>query len=377
MNRFYSHRPSRLLANKMVSNCTETNVTFPIYLTEPFAVMIFRIGLQIALGVFGVIGNMIVCFMIIRKPKVLGPTSQYLFSLAIADIGVLSLNLPIGILKQGDPFRWSLGKAFCLYVAPATETCFGAAIFTITLIAFERYLNIARTELRVHRALSRNRRRLVLAILWVVSFVVTSVPLYMFQEYDSCHQMCYTTWSPKVFLIYTIVLTALLYVLPLTIIALSYISIARLVSKRTNTFQDESSGPTDGHSVPQSTSVRTMLRQKRKTYRILKPLVIVFAVSMFPLTLLRLVLTQWTDLPFQSYYTVLLTLMVIFTAINSAADPIVYCVVNKEFRKQVKWLLGCSFLQRLNTFRRNITLTSMGTGRYTVSMEQTTQDTRL
>ncbi|XP_078372361.1 neuromedin-U receptor 2-like [Oculina patagonica] len=363
----------------MASTCTETNVTFPVYLTEPFPVMIFRIGLQIAIGIFGVIGNVIVCLMIIRKPKVLGPTSQYLFSLAIADIGILIFNLPIGILKEEDPFGWPLGRTACLYVAPVTETFFGAAIFTITLIAFERYLNIARTELRVHRTLSRNRKRLALAIVWVVSFAVTSVPLFVYQEYDSCHRMCYHTWSLKVFLIYTIALTALLYVLPLAIIAFSYISIARLVSKRTNTFQDETSSRTDSHSAPQSVSVRTMLRQKRKTYRILKPLVIVFAVSMFPLTLLRLVLTQRPDVALQSYYTVLITIMVISTAMNSAADPMVYCIVNKEFRKHVKRLLGCNlnFLQGLNTFRRNITHRSKGAGSYIVSVEQTTQDTRL
>lgn len=359
----------------MASNCTATNVTFPVYLTEPFAVTIFRIGLQIAIGVFGVIGNVIVCLLVIQRPKVLGPTSQYLFSLAIADIGILTLNFPIGILKQEDPFGWVFGKSFCLYVAPATETFFGAAIFTITLIAFERYLNIARTELRARRALSRNRKRLLLAAVWVMSFVLTSVPIYLFQEYDSCHRMCYTTWTLQVFLIYTIVLTALLYVLPLAIIAFSYISIARLVSKRTSSFQEETSGCTDGHSATQSASVGTMLRQKRKTYRILKPLVIVFAVTMFPLTLLRLVLTQWPELAFQSYYTVLLTLMVISISINSAADPLIYCVVNKEFRQQVKRLLGCDLLQRFNAFRRNIS--SKGTGSYVVSAETSTHDTRL
>lgn len=360
----------------MASNCTETNVTFPVYLKEPFAVTIFRIGFQIAIGFFGIIGNSIVCLMIMRKPKVLGPTSQYLFSLAIADIGILIFNFPIGILKEQDPLRWSLGRAFCLYVAPATETFFGAAIFTITLIAFERYLNIARTVLRARRSLSHNRRRLVLTVVWTASFAVTSVPLYMFQEYNPCHRMCYHTWSVKVFLIYIIALTALQYVLPLAIIAFSYISIAILVSKRTNTFKDEHSSCTDGHGPPQYSSVRTMLRQKRKTYRILKPLVILFAVAMFPLNVLRLVLTYRTDLPFQSYYTVLITVVVISTAINSAADPMVYCVVNKDFRQQVKRLLCGNFLQNFITSRPNITRTSKETGSYIATMEQGTQDTR-
>ena len=311
-----------------------------------------------------------------RKPKVLGPTSQYLFSLAIADIGILIFNFPIGILKEQDPLRWFLGRAVCLYVAPATETFFGAAIFTITLIAFERYLNIALTELRARRV-SHNRRRLVLTVVWTASFAVTSVPLYMFQEYDPCHRLCYLTWSGKVFLIYIITLTALQYVLPLAIIAFSYISIAMLVSKRTNTFKEEHSTSTDDHGPPQSSSIRTMLRQKRKTYRILKPLVILFAVAMLPLNVFRLVLTYRTDLPFQSYYTVLLTVVVISTAINSAADPMVYCVVNKDFRQQVKRLLCGNFLQTFNTFPRNITRTSKETGNYIATMEQGAQDTHL
>jgi len=119
-----------------------------------------------------------------------------------------------------------------------------------------------------------------------------------------------------------------------------------------------------------------MLRQKRKTYRILKPLVILFAVAMFPLNVFRLVLTYRTDLPFQSYYTVLITVVVISTAINSAADPMVYCVVNKDFRQQVKRLLCGNFLQNFITSRRNITRTSKETGSYIATMEQGTQDTR-
>lgn len=361
----------------MTSNCTETNVTFPVYLKEPFAVMIFRIGLQIVIGFFGILGNATVCLLIMRKPKVLGPTSQFLFSLAIADIGILMFNFPIGILKEQNPLRWLLGRAFCLYVAPATETFFGAAILTITLIAFERYLNIARSVLRAHQAMSRNRRRLVITVAWTASFAVTSVPLYMFQEYDPCLRMCYHTWSMNVFLIYVIALTALQYVLPLAIIAFSYISIAMLVSKRTNTFKEEHSSHTGGHGPFQSSSVRTMLRQKKKTYRILKPLVILFAVAMFPLNAFRLALTYRTDLPFQSYYTVLLTLVVISTAINSAADPMVYCVVNKDFRQEAKRLLCCNLIQSFNvTFRRNITHTSKETKSYIATIEQGTQDTR-
>lgn len=340
----------------MMYNCAESNITAPIYLQEPFGVTIFTLGLQIAVGIFGVIGNAVVCITIIRKPHVLGPSSQYLFSLAVADLGILTVNFPIAILKQQDPFKWYFGEVACLYVAPATETFFGAAIFSITLISFQRYDNIARKAIRPRRMRSRNRRRLVLAVVWAASFALTSVPLYIFHDYDPCHNACYPTWSPMIFLIYIIAITLLLYVLPLATIAFSYMTIARLVSKRTRIIlQDESRRcikDADRETHPQSSSLKTMLRQKRKTYRILKPLVILFAITMLPLTVFRLVIAFWSDLPLKNYYTIVFTLVAISTVVNSAADPLVYCVVNKEFRQEVKCILPGNFLQKVNTVLR-------------------------
>ena len=364
----------------MSTNCLETNVTFPVYLLdkEPFGVAILRIGFQIALGFLGVIGNMTVCVVIIQKPKVLGPASQYLFSLAIADLCTLIFNLPIAILKEEDPFRWSLGRAFCLYIMPTTETFFGAAIFSIGLIGFERYVNIARKTARARRRLSYKKRCFILIGVWASAFAVGSIPMYAFIEYDSCHKMCHLPWSMTVFITYIMTLTVLWYVFPLAVVAFSYIKIAQLVSKRTTSLQGMPYGSTSMGNL-HSSSIKTMLRQKRKTYRILTPLVILFAVCMLPLTLLRLVAIFWTEIAFQPYYTVLLTLMVVSTILNSAADPVIYCVVNREFRQQVKSIFGVTRLfQKLGRFISIRSLSLKGKGSFTVSVEsQTSQTTRL
>ncbi|XP_022784787.1 neuromedin-U receptor 2-like [Stylophora pistillata] len=336
----------------MSTNCSESNVTSPVYLLhkEPLAVTIFRIGFQVTLGFLGVIGNVTVCLVIIKRPKVLGPASQYLFSLAIADLCTLIFNLPIAILKEEDPFGWALGRAFCLYIMPTTETFFGAAIFSITLIGFERYVNIARTAAHARKRLSCKKRRFILLGVWASSFTVGSIPLYVFTEYDSCHRSCYISFSTTIYMTYIISLTVLWYVFPLTVIAFSYIKIAHLVSKRTASLQGMPHGPTSLGNL-HSSSVKTMLRQKRKTYRILTPLVVLFAVSMLPLTLLRLVAMFWPDITVLPYYTILLTLMVVSTIVNSAADPVIYCIVNSEFRHQVRNLFGITRLyQKLGRF---------------------------
>ena len=109
----------------MTSQCNDSNhnITFTsTNLKEPSALIIFMTGLQVAIGVFGVVGNAIVCLTIIRKPYLLGVTNQHIFSLSIADLGVLLINLPLAILKELYPFKWFLGETVCLYVSPATET---------------------------------------------------------------------------------------------------------------------------------------------------------------------------------------------------------------------------------------------------------------
>ncbi|XP_067049304.1 neuromedin-U receptor 2-like [Acropora muricata] len=344
----------------MTSQCNDSNhnITFTsTNLKEPSALIIFMTGLQVAIGVFGVVGNAIVCLTIIRKPYLLGVTNQHIFSLSIADLGVLLINLPLAILKELYPFKWFLGETVCLYVSPATETFYGAAILSITLISFERYVNIAKKAIRARRVRSRTRRRAVLLGAWVASFVLTSAPTYKFYAYDSCHKLCYLTWSPTYFMIFMIALNVFLYYLPLAIITFSSLSIARVVSKRTRLILKEDSTSftsTSGHGRKQpSSSLKTMLRQKKRTYRILKPLVILFAVTMFPVTVFRLMLIFWTEFPAQNYYSIILTLAASSTVVNSAADPLIYCVVNKEFRREVKRLLPGYLVGMVNrTFRK-------------------------
>lgn len=343
----------------MTSQCNDSNhITFPLTnLKDPSALTIFMAGLQVAIGVFGVVGNAIVCLTIIRKPYVLGATNKHIFSLSIADLGVLLFNLPLAILKELYPFKWFLGETVCLYVSPATETFYGAAIFSITLISFERYVNIAKKAIRTRRVRSRTWRRAILLAAWVASFVLTSAPTYMFYAYDSCHKLCYLTWSPTYFMVFMIALNVFLYYLPLAIITFSSLGIARVVSKRTRLILKEDSTSftsTSVHGPKQlSSSLKTMLRQNKRTYRILKPLVILFAVTMFPGTVFRLMLIFWTEFPAQNYYSIILTLVGSSTVVNSAADPLVYCVVNKEFRREVKRILPGHLLGMVNwTFRK-------------------------
>ena len=93
-----------------------------------------------------------------------------------------------------------------------------------------------------------------------------------------------------------------------------------------------------------------ILIQTRKTQRILKPLVILFAVTMLPYQMFMLTMVYWDTFSHQSYYYILIVIVSISVATNSAADPLVYCVTNKDFRREIKAALPRCFRPSVRKF---------------------------
>ena len=123
------------------NSSSEDSSSDGIYLKQPFGFTIFQLILQTAIGLFGVIGNVIVCVKIIMGTKALSTMRPYLLSLAFADLGILLFNYPLVILHIQFPYEWLLSRIACLYIVLFTETFFGACIWSITAMAAERYVN--------------------------------------------------------------------------------------------------------------------------------------------------------------------------------------------------------------------------------------------
>lgn len=306
---------------------------------------IFLLSIQAALGVLGVVGNVLVCVTIVRRTSRLSALSPYLLSLACADLGILLINYPIVILRIQLRSRWILGKVICLYVNTFKETFFSASIWTITAIAAERYLNTSRKTNKIRlgqRKSLKKRACFIITAIWIISFGVTTIPVFIHMEYhsnNSSYSTCRSIASLTFNRILVTVNAIILYVIPLGLIALSYQSISKRVAKRSETLL---AGTPSCSREASCSNTRAILIQTRKTQGILKPLVIVFAATMLPLQIFALSALYWTLFNSQSYYYVLFTLVNISVAVNAAADPLVYCVVNEDFRVEMKAVVyGC------------------------------------
>jgi len=204
----------------------------------------------------------------------------------------------------------------------------------------------------------RPSRRIVciVILIWLVSFLVAGLPPYVFYTYNSVTRQCYADYTPKAFRIVTIVNAISLFFLPLCIITFSYQRISKVVGQRALRLQDQtpnSSLEASLQTIKKNTDA--IVVQTRKTKRILKPLVILFAFTMLPYHLFALLLAcaDMSTLLEDLNETDVIVVITFCVAINSAGDPFVYCIMNNDFRREIKTALSRCFRGRLGTWRRS------------------------
>ena len=64
---------------------------------------------------FGVSGNALVAYVIWKNVDMRSSTNYFLVNLCIADLLVLLVCMPSGLLETFVPMQWLLGKAMCKY----------------------------------------------------------------------------------------------------------------------------------------------------------------------------------------------------------------------------------------------------------------------
>ena len=330
---------------------------------EPFGAKLFKLILEVIIGLFGVIGNIFVCIVILKTAKLRSSTYYFICSLAIADIGVLLVCLPFAVIKQELVTDWPFGEGFCLYIYPATEIFFGASIWSITVIAIERYriIVVNRPKIETRNSTKRRCAWMVIVAIWFGNFLLAGIPVYNVIQYYANDEMkvCYSDWSfggkePKeaLHIAYMLALTIFWYIFPLGAISFTYFAISRKIKERAQFLARIGARNTCEMEAPENDRARlrhddkSRMRKNAKAQRILTPLVLVFAVSMFPLNLFRIIMISWREFTELEYYWVLYDIMVFFTISNSASNPIIYTVVSNEFRAGFGSLMRFRQLQR-------------------------------
>ena len=341
------------------NNFTESNSS-PLYEStsggnpvESPPVEVVKLTLYAACALFGVIGNFLVTVILIRiKAKETRVMDFYMINLAIADLGTLLLAFPITATRERLPFNWPFGEFVCLYVLPLTDIFHGSSVWFITATAIERYQKIARpSKVNVKLRSSFKRAKIIAVCIWVASFFVFSFPMYFvlrYREMSNGGTFCGPEWPswgrgfvlPRV---YIALMTFLSYIIPLAVTSGTFLAVSRKLNESSKFIKIMKHGEDSetvildncngGSCSPRRHAVR--LAQNRRAKVILTPVVVVFAVFMLPLAILRLCVVFWPPIVSQTFYNNLFYAVILCAIINSSANPVIYSVVRKDFRRQL------------------------------------------
>ena len=132
------------------------------------------------LDVFVIVGNLLVVAAVWTTHKLRTVTNNFIVSLAVADFLVGVLVLPFSNANEVLRY-WIFGPLWCnVWLAVDVWLC-TASILNLVAISLDRYLAISR-PFRYHDLMTPKRGKILVALVWVISFLICFPPLIGWKE---------------------------------------------------------------------------------------------------------------------------------------------------------------------------------------------------
>ncbi|CAB1432318.1 unnamed protein product [Pleuronectes platessa] len=200
------------------SNIT-TNYTNQ-FVQPPWRVALWSIAYSVVLAV-AVFGNLIVIWIILAHKRMRTVTNYFLLNLAFSDASMAAFNTLINFIYAAHG-EWYFGEAYCKFHNFFPVTSVFASIYSMTAIAVDRYMAIIHP---LKPRLSARATTGVIVCIWSLA-VVLAFPLCYFSRVRTLPRrtLCYVAWPHMADdpFMYHIIVTVLVYVLPLVVMAITY-----------------------------------------------------------------------------------------------------------------------------------------------------------
>ncbi|VBB25464.1 unnamed protein product [Acanthocheilonema viteae] len=124
------------------------NITEYVFLTFgerclPYSIVLPTVTFYTVIFVAGIFGNVCTCVVIAKCSFMHNTTNYYLFSLAVSDLLILLVGLPMELYDVlGSTYPYKFGTVVCKVRAFLIEFTSYASIFIIAAFTMERWLAI-------------------------------------------------------------------------------------------------------------------------------------------------------------------------------------------------------------------------------------------
>nr|AFY63168.1 G-protein couple receptor IHR2 [Carassius auratus] len=343
------------LQNDYINNSNVTNhtgITYYPYYQHSLPVAAALTMAYLFIFLLCMVGNGLVCLIVLENRRMRTVTNLFILNLAVSDLLVGVFCIPTTLVDNlitGWPFTNTVCKMSGLVQGMSVS----ASVFTLVAIAVDRFRCIVYP---FQPKLSLLVAKVTIVMIWVLAVVImcpSAVTLtvervehhYMVHNEDYNHTYplfsCFENWAnPEMRKVYTTVLFAHIYLIPLTLITLMYGRIGiklYTTSVISGNDQHESRQPHVSPPAPGvQQEVRPLISQKKiKVIKMLSVVALLFTLSWLPLWTLML-LTDYgglneEELDLLSGYVFPFAHWLAFS--NSSVNPIIYGYYNENFKR--------------------------------------------
>ncbi|KAM5205465.1 adenosine receptor A1 isoform 1-T4 [Hipposideros larvatus] len=284
------------------------------------------ISIELLIALVSVPGNVLVIWAVKVNQALRDATFCFIVSLAVADVAVGALVIPLAILINVGPQTYF---HTCLMVACPVLILTQSSILALLAIAVDRYLRV-KTPLRYKEVVTPRRAVVAIAGCWILSFLVGLTPMFGWNNLSEVQRAWAANGSvgepvikcefeKVISMEYMVYFNFFVWVLPpLLLMVLIYLEVFHLIRKQLAKKVSASTGD------PQ--------KYYGKELRIAKSLALVlvlFALSWLPLHVLNCITLFCPSCHKPS---VLIYIAIFLTHGNSAMNPIVYAFRIQKFR---------------------------------------------
>lgn len=309
-----------------------------VFRLYPTVVVVSVVTFYVAVIFLGTVGNILVIFVVVRRPEMWTATNVLIANLAFADVFVCSFALPVSLYHQlmAD---WMFGSAMCRAIPTVYGIVVCASTLTLTAIAVDRYILIV-FPMTVKMS---TRAAVCLVVVIALSSVLVALPIAVFSQYrvvaDTelrfARRLCVERWpSKEARKTYTVLTVVVQYFAPLLLIAVLYSRIFRRVRSRIG------GGGGGGGSSSLSKSGASRRRRRRRTNVMLVAVVAVFAVAWTPYQLFSVIFEFRRGLVVGRYFVLGDLVLRAIAMSSSCINPFLYGWLNENFRSAFVDILG-------------------------------------
>ncbi|XP_037322536.1 adenosine receptor A2b [Pungitius pungitius] len=328
------------------------------------------IVIEVLIAILSISGNILVCWAVAINTTLKNATNYFLVSLAVADILVGCLAIPFAITIS---IGIHLDFYGCLFLACFVLVLTQSSIFSLLAIAIDRYLAV-KIPLRYKELMTGKTAREIIAILWILSFVIGLIPFFGWNLKStgcgnsvsgadnatsgavveprgggdlahSCKLKCF--FESVVDMGYMVYFNFFVCVLlPLLIMLGIYMKIFTVARKQLRQIELKCVGNGDSPH-------RGLLQKEIRAAKSLSIIVGLFAVCWLPVHILNCLTLFYKELQKDN---VVMYVAIILSHANSAVNPIIYAYRIQDFRNTFRKILAQHFLCR----REELYLSSNG-----------------